>query len=206
MTTLPSDRPAPRLQAPGQGLPWWEAWLARYVVFPWSCRRLDWAAAARLFQTEGQQVLRLWDEADHDRLRQRVLIARFPGIEDSSRNWSIAETVEHLNIVGDSILQTLDLLERGQTPDEIVRIEDVKPQGRASAEDVRQRFVVLLDRVAAFEAQATPTPRGAGSRYPHPWFGPLGRFEWHCLLGLHQRIHRRQIERIVQGLTDPTNS
>ena len=60
MTTARSESanslPPPQLQAPGAGLPWWELLVARYIIFPRTCRRLNWAAAASLFQEEGAKM------------------------------------------------------------------------------------------------------------------------------------------------------
>jgi hypothetical protein len=191
---------APTLQAPGAGLPWWELLVARYLVFPRACRRLDWAAAGRLFQEEGARVLAVFDALPADRLGERVLIRRLPGIEDSSRYWSAAMTVEHLNIVGAAIRQVIAGLRRGVVPDRPARTADVKPQGKGAPAEVRSEFVRLLAEAAAADAAEPPVPRGAGARYAHPWFGPMDAYQWHCLLGLHQRIHRKQMESIQSAL------
>jgi hypothetical protein len=41
-------------------------------------------------------------------------------------------------------------------------------------------------------------------RYPHPWFGPMDAHGWYALAAGHLAIHRGQIERILQGLTNPS--
>jgi hypothetical protein len=190
----------PTLQPPGAGLPWWELLVARYLVFPRACRRLSWAAAARLFQDEGARILAIYDALPAERLNERVLIRRFAGMEDSSRYWSAALTVEHLNIVGVGIRRTIDSLRRGEVPARTARVEDVKPRGETAPAVVRSEFVRLLADAASAEAGEPPIARGEGPRYAHPWFGPIDVYQWHCLLGIHQGLHRKQIEAIRSGL------
>lgn len=190
----------PTLQPPGAGLPWWELWAIRRVAFPLGCLRLDWAAAARLFQKEGARVLAAWDALPAGRLGERVLIRRVAGIEDSSRFWSAAMTVEHLTAVGAGVRRIVGLLRRGEEPAGPARIVDFKPRGEDTPARVRAGFARLLADAAVPEL---PVPRGGGPRYAHPWFGPLDAFRWHCLLALHQGIHRRQVDTIRRKLTAP---
>ena len=185
--------PEPQLQPPGAGLPWYELATARLVVFPLLCRRLSWAAAGRQFQEEGAAVLKLWDAFPAERLAERVLIRRLRGIEDSSRFWSVAMTVEHLNIVGHGIRRIIAGLRVEQAPARAARVEDVKPRGEMPPAEVRAAFVQLLADAAKSDATEPAVPRGTGLSAPHPWFGPLDAHHWHCLLGLHQGIHRKQV-------------
>jgi hypothetical protein len=194
LSTIP--KPNPQLQLPGAGLPWWELLAARWIVFPSACRRLDWEGAGRLFQSEGANILVLWDGIPAEKRSERVLIQRIAGIEDSSRYWSIAMTVEHLNIVGTGVRQIISALRQGQRLDRVARVEDVKPRGEQPPEQVKAEFVRLLADAATAEASEPGIARGVGPRFGHPWFGPLDAFQWHCLLGLHQRIHRKQVEAI----------
>lgn len=188
--------PTPTLQPSGAGLPWWELLLVR-CLFALGCYWMNWAAAARLFQAEGARVLAVWDALPADRLGERVLIRRVPGIEDSSRFWSAAMTVEHLNAVGTGVRQLIGSLRQGEVPTGVVRIVDYKPRGEGTPVELRAEFARLLADAADAEP---PVPRGVGPRCAHPWFGPLDAHRWHCLLALHQRIHRRQMEAIRRGL------
>jgi len=190
----------PTLQPPGAGLPWIEKVVARHIVFPLTCLRMTWASAADRFQSEGAKILSIWDRVPANLLTQRVLIKRFPGIEDSSRYWSLAMTVEHLNIVGPALQGVIASLRQGKTPAGAARVEDVKPKGELEPAKIRADFVQLLSVAAQFAANDPPIPRGQGPRFPHPWFGPIDGFQWHCMLGMHQGIHRRQAEAIVRGL------
>jgi hypothetical protein len=191
----------PKLQPPGAGLPWWQLLAARYVLFPLAVRKLTWESASRLFQKEGQKVLALWETFPPSRLTERVLVPRLRGIEDSSRYWSAAMTVEHLNIVGFGILELIAGLRVGRTPARAPRVQDVKPRGEQPPGEVRAEFSRLLTQAAGTREQ--PIAPGVGLRAQHPWFGPMDAFRWHCLLGIHQRIHRGQLEAIHARL-DPS--
>jgi hypothetical protein len=190
----------PALQPPGAGLPWWELLTAKYLYFPHVCRNLTWAAAGALFQVEGAKILAIWDGLPAEKLTERVLVRRLTGLEDSSRHWSAAMTVEHLNIVGAGIRRTIGSLRQGSIPAKVARVEDVKPKGEADPAEVRAEFVGLLEESAAAEKSEPPIPRGQGPRYNHPWFGPINAHQWHCLLGIHQGLHRKQLEAIRAGL------
>jgi len=159
---------------------------------------LTWTTAEGLFQEEGARILALWDTLPPERLTERVLIRRFPGIEDSSRYWSAAMTVEHLNIVGTGIRHAIAVLRRGEVPTGPARIEDVKPKGEVEPTTVRAEFVQLLADFAS--VKEPPIPRGEGPRYTHPWFGLMDAYQWHCLVCVHQGLHRKQIEAIRVGL------
>lgn len=200
--TLPEDsRGQSALEAPGAGLPWVELLVARYFLFPRACRRLDWAAASRLFQEEGAKILAIWDALPAGRLEERILIRRVFGIEDSSRFWSAAMTVEHLNIVGGGVRRILALLRQGKIPRRPLRVEEVKPQGKLPAAQVRADFVRLLAEAERIDAMEPPIPPGTGPRCAHPWMGPVDAHQWHCFLPLHMQIHREQIEAIRRGLS-----
>ena len=102
-------------------------------------------------------------------------------------------TVAHLNTVGFRTLDVIAQLQTGEVPRSEVRIEDVKPTDDLSVAEVRSQFEQLQIKANSPEASVA-VPRGQGPRYPHPWFGLLDAFQWHCLIAMHQGIHRKQIE------------
>jgi hypothetical protein len=197
---MPNSTSTPTLQPPGAGLPWWELLAAKHIVFPAAVRKLTWGSANELFQTEGRKILALWDTTPPDRLTERVLIRRLSGMEDSSRHWSVAMTVEHLNIVGQGMNRIVDSLLRGEVPAGKPNTADVKPKGEQTAADVYAEFVQLLAEPARPEPSSIPTVR-----HTHPWFGPIDAYQWHCLRGIHQGIHRKQIK-AIQGRLGLENS
>ena len=200
MALVENSQDQPVLEPPGTGLPWAELLIARYFLFPRACRRLDWASTGRLFQEEGAKILAIWDALPAGRLEERVLIRRILGIEDSSRYWSAAMTVEHLNIVGGGVRRILALLRQGKVPRRPLRVEEVKPQGKLPAAQIRADFVQLLAEAERIDAAEPPIPPGTGPRCAHPWMGPVDAHQWHCFLPLHQQIHRKQMESIQREL------
>ena len=191
----------PIRQKPGAGLPWPEWAVLRFWIFPRACRKLDWPRAAEMFQREGEKVLALWDAlTPPERLAERVLIPRLRGIEDSSRDWSVAMTVEHLNIVGNAFLEIIQELRAGRVPPAVASTASVKPRGATPPAEVRAAFVRMLADAVSVGRLPAPTQEELRAKYRHPWFGPIDAHAWHCLNGIHQRLHRTQIESILARL------
>lgn len=186
----------PRLEAPGAGLRWWEGMLAR-----WGFRRLvrsmSYEKALELFEREARKIEILASPLSDTQLQQQVLIPRIMGIEDSSRFWSAAMVAQHLTVVDSAVQQLRMLLAAGSTPPERVSIAAVKPAPHANRTDLT-KFTDVVRTYSEF-ARTHPVPRG-GLCHEHPWFGLLDQFGWHVLLGIHHRIHRKQLELIVAGL------
>lgn len=200
MTMQSARADAPQLQPPGAGLPWIELLIARHLLFPRMCRRWSWADASREFQAEGARVLAVFDALPPEKRTIPVLVRRIAGMEDSSRFWSAAMTLEHLTMVGSEILGVIGRLRTGDVPQGQPRIADFKPPGYIDPAAARAGFARLLAAAAQADRDAPPVPRGTGPRYAHPWFGPIDAHQWQCLLAFHQSIHRKQIEAIRDGL------
>jgi hypothetical protein len=107
-------------------------------------------------------------------------------------------TLDHLRIVHHEIARVIAALVQGNSP-----------AGEASTAAVKPRTELDEAIVVAYEHSCEmlqETLRNApnlhtASRFAHPWFGPLDAAGWHALAGTHLGIHRRQIERIVEGLS-----
>ena len=183
----------PQLQAPGSGLPWAELVLSR-IGFKFYQRITSVQNALSLFQSETNRILTLVKPLDRKRGESRVLIPRIYGIEDSSRYWSVFMTMEHLNIVIPGMTSIIQSLVDGQTNSKEVRIQDVKPHEQAGVEQIKK----LEENKIRYEKVIHSLPSlKINRRHFHPWFGPLNPHGFHCLVGFHQMIHRRQIEKIL---------
>jgi hypothetical protein len=183
-----------QLQSPGAGLPFLELHFVRaaFRMIRWLTSR---QRTRRRFKDEGQRILCLARSLDPVAAARPVLIRRVWGIEDSSRNWSVFMTLDHLVITNDAIAAILEHITAGKEFGTEVRIADVKPRPDTGPE-VLARFAGCVESFLARTA-ALPDLR-AGVRHVHPWFGPLDGHGWHCLAGLHMTIHRRQIQSILQ--------
>jgi hypothetical protein len=188
------DDPQSQLQPPGAGLPRLELFLAR-ARFRLLASYLSQAGASRWFREEGDRVLALTRALTPADATRRVLIPRLRGLEDSSRYWSVYMTIEHLVIVNTSIHHVIGALTAGRSIDRAASTAAVKPSPTAGAEVIERFETVVRDYCA--RANGLPDLR-TKLRYSHPWFGPLTALGWHQLAAFHQRLHRRQIERIIR--------
>lgn len=131
----------------------------------------------------------------------RVLIDPLPGLEDSSRYWSVNEVLEHLLIVSRQIERAIIELSAGKVPGGKADTAAVKPRGenRDLLEEFRAYAPEALQRVD----KATRAP-GSSLESPvlfrHPWFGELTARQWYWLMGSHVGIHYRQAKAIIAGL------
>jgi len=63
----------------------------------------------------------------------RVLIDRLPGLEDSSRCWSVWMTLDHLRITNAAFAEVITQLRNGQIPPGKASTAAVKPSETANA-------------------------------------------------------------------------
>lgn len=191
-----NDSSEPELAPPGAGLPWPELFLAR-GLFSFRRRVGTRQSFDLLFAKELEKIRRLVRDCDEELGSRRVLIARLPGLEDSSRYWSVWMTLDHLRIVHLAIAALIGEL-----------VKEVTPPGDASTAAVKPNVDVGREVISAFEASCealsaavSASPNlNTNARFTHPWFGPLNAAGWHALMGIHLGIHRKQIERILAGI------
>ncbi|NND99909.1 MAG: hypothetical protein HKN47_21530 [Pirellulaceae bacterium] len=184
------------LQAPGAGLPRIERFVANRML-RLAAAAMKRSQLAKQMEQESAKIIALCDGLTADQGKQRVLIDRIVGIEDSSRDWSIYMTVDHLCIVNPAIEAIIESLAGGKPFDQVVRIEDVKPRvdaGPDSVDRFEQSVGQFQRTVQQIDSLAT------GKRHIHPWFGALNAKQWFTLASVHTEIHRKQIQKIRQQL------
>lgn len=192
----PSSSVSPHLAPPGAGLPPPELWVAR-VLFNLRRRLASRAATEAQIAAERARIEALVGRCDLRHVRRPVLIKRPRGLEDSSRQWSVYMTLEHLRIVNTGVAFTIRELLAGRVPPGVVSTAALKP-----SPDIDERVV------SAFHASCDQLLRAGQDaptlvtkvRHPHPWFGPLDAAGWKFLGGFHLGLHRGQIELILKGL------
>jgi hypothetical protein len=184
---------APKLAPPGAGLPWLELRIAKFG-FHLLNRGMTREKSSALLNKERAAILELARPCDADTGSKRVLINRLPGMEDSSRFWSVFMTLDHLRIVNLAVAEAIQLLGRGSVPERKADTAAVKPSPDAAASvvDDFELACKLIERCAA-----RVTDLKTKARYDHPWFGPLDAAGWYFLAGFHMGLHRKQIERIL---------
>ena len=166
------------------------------------------------FQRVSNTLLALCPEREAAGTR-RVLVKRFVGIVESSRNWSGAMVLEHLatggntrhHTVGTHVITLTEALCAGRPSSWVLRTRDVKPTGALTRQET----------AAAFEAMVrayVELPRSEGSairssmRHQHPWFGALRIKQWLAFMTLHHMVHVPHIKAIAAavGITDTSQA
>lgn len=192
----PTPLSLPPLAAPGAGLPLIERFVANLMI-RWKASRTHRDQAAATFESERAAILRLLDGPDASALSQPVLIKRLPGLEDSSRYWSLLMVVDHLRIVNRDISQVIVNLGAGQLPPGEASIAAVKPSPQ-----VKQAVIAEFDQGCQDFASAVASVKDLKTplKFPHPWFGPMDAAAWHFMTGFHMQLHHRQMQLILEGL------
>jgi hypothetical protein len=186
----------PVLEKPGAGLPFHERLAARYFLMPYYSKRTSWDESVARFEKEGNKILARLKALSKEQRTRRVLVDRIQGIEDSSRYWSVAMTVEHLMIVGEAASEGMVLLSQGKVPPGEVRIENVKPKGSLDPMQLDDRYREFLVHYKR-KLEEKIVDRNSKTKLYHPWLGPMNVGQWNWLMGSHQAIHRKQIDLIL---------
>ncbi len=163
----------------------------------WKARRTSRESAAAAFAGERDAILTIVGRTPADQLSVPVLIKRLQGLEDSSRDWSVLMTLDHLRIVNQEISGVIASLCAGQVPERVASTAAVKPSAAVDASVIPAFEATCRDFemiVASMRDLKTPI------KFPHPWFGPLDAASWHFMSSFHMRLHRKQIEHILAGL------
>lgn len=189
----------PKLGKPGAGIPWISRMVAKHFILPRYYKKTSWESATGIFRAEAQKILKITESLPVESRLKRVLVPPMQGLEDSSRYWSVAMTMEHLVIVSSGILGIIIDLTNGKPTNHVVSTADVKPRGLESAEESMAAFSRLIEEYSNRTTNET-RDRKSALKQAHPWFGPMTAHQWHCLAASHMHIHRKQIEAIVRGL------
>jgi len=186
----------PKLAAPGAGLPKVELFVAR-LLFALRRQTGNQSSFNARFRQERERIRALVHSCDAETGACRVLIKRPPGLEDSSRYWSVWMTLDHLRIVHHEFVRVIGALTKGLIPEGKASTAAVKPSLDATSA-VTAAYEESCDALLAI-VTASPDLK-TSVRFAHPWFGYLDAAGWHALAGGHMGIHRVQIARILEGL------
>ena len=176
--------------------------LFRRLLFPAYCGLTSWERADAAFQAEGKRVLQLARILPADLLSSRVWVETSWGIDDSSCNWSAEMVLEHLIAAGAMHAEIMLDLSHGEKPSYQNDTATHYPDGGKGIR-VLNDFEQFLDDYAGALAEGI-ADRRSKLTHPHPWFGSLTAWQWHCLAALHQAFHRRHIERIISQCRLPS--
>ncbi len=186
------------LDKPGAGVPFPQRIAMRFLLKPLYAHRTPYEESRDRFARLHAKVEKLISGLSEEQLSKRVLVPPMTGLEDSSRYWSIAMTLDHVVIVGRHVLGLIGELDQGRVPPVEATTATVKPSVRPVADvlkDYRQYAGVdvpaLLPRLKNLDSRMV---------YRHPWFGNMRMQGWYWLQPTHLRLHVAQIAEIRKGL------
>lgn len=188
----------PQLEKPGAGLPFFESLYVRWYVGPFQSKKSDKAMNLRLFKMIGGRLVKEFNAVPPEKRDQKVLVPRMKGVEDSSRNWSPNEVLEHLMITGEGMRGLIVDLANGRTSDYVVKIENFKPKGKYKGGDASQDFKKFVDETVALLEPLKI--EDAGPTHLHPWLGRFNALQWTWLIAGHGGLHLAQLQAIKKGL------
>ncbi len=189
----------PKLEKAGAGLPLIEGLVLRYWVMPRLSKSMSWDDCSQLFNSECQKILKRIEGLSEAELGRKVLVDRVPALEDSSRYWSIAMTLEHIGIVSRGMRLVIESLGKEKSFETIVDVAAVKPLGEESPTASLAQFKNLAETFVK-ELDAVVVNRDSASKHYHPWFGRINSRQWHWLVCSHVSIHKKQIYQIVDRI------
>lgn len=158
------------------------------------------------FQRVSNTLLALCPEREAAGTR-RVLVKRFVGIEESSRDWSGAMVLEHLAIVGTNVIALTEALCAGRPSSWVLRTRDVKPAGALTRRETTAVFEAMV-RAYVELVRSEGNAIGSPMRHQHPWFGALRIKQWLAFMTLHHMVHVPHIQAIAAavGVTDSSQA
>ncbi len=196
----------PITQAAGAGLPWFEHWVIRFWVFPRLVKKLKGQGTRALWSREFELICAALESVPKNQWERKVLIPRVRGLEDSSRFWSLVQTLEHVDQVSRMMVAACRELLAGRIPGQLVSTADVKPKGSWALHEAWQNWQQLNADLSSSLLELCEQPESQ-CRYTHPWFGPLSSTQWLVLVSVHLRIHRIQVQQIARTiLAEPLSS
>ncbi|MCC7460708.1 MAG: DinB family protein [Proteobacteria bacterium] len=191
----------PKLAPPGAGLPWLENFILRYLYYPAKLKQTTWSENLDRLQRETRNIINICEQLTEQEFQTRVLVQRLRGMEDSSRYWSAALTIDHLMITLKGMSYAAVELSQGREVTMTVGTADVKPK----QEDVTNKATMLLNLKNLTDETVSKLKPFAKEhslecKAAHPWFGKITADGWVWTLAQHQALHRRQIQMIVKQL------
>jgi hypothetical protein len=159
--------------------------------------------ASMLIQKSLDNYLALAKAVDAEGGGAIVLAPRMVGIDEDMRRWSFFMILEHNTIVNRSITSIIQSLVRGEEPKGAGAIDpkiDVMPSPNPGEEQIK----IFQSSVAEHLKIVSGLSRLRSSlKKRHPIFGEFDAHNWHCMFGLHLRIHYRQAKWVIRNNKPP---
>ena len=187
------------LGKPGAGVGLLQQLVMKFYIGPFVAAKSDWDEDSQKFYHSSKKILTMIEGLDDAALSQKVLVPPQRGLEDSSRYWSAAMTLEHIMIVGMGLRDIIIRLSQGKVPPGSVDTARVKPPGQTPPQAVVQNYKTFVGTVLD-QIDKGVQNRDSKVTYMHPWFGNFTVRQWHWLLATHNDIHLQQLRAILAGL------
>jgi len=190
-----------KLEQPGAGLPLVQKIFLRLYLGPIKSKKTASSDVRKNYEKLTQKIIDKVALTTEEQRTKKILIDPIPGLEDSSRLWSINDTLEHIIIVSLATQKNILLLCQNIVPDIVVDTAKVKPNG--VNENIFEQFLKLAPNLLQTidnEIQVKKLNFNSKAKLKHPWFGPFIARQWYWMLSSHQGIHYQQIKKIIEKL------
>lgn len=191
----------PKLQPPGAGLPFTQRIFLKFWLGPFVSKRVPREQCRRTYEVFTHKIIHIVTNTPPEKRNIKMLIPPQPGLEDSSRYWSLNDTLEHLLIVSRGIEGIIVSLAGEKKPQGKVDTALVKPT--KSDQDFLAEFQTyapeLMKRID-LKINQPGMSYDAQMLFEHPWFGGINLRQYYWLLGSHQGIHYKQVKEITKRL------
>ena len=198
-TNAAGEQSEPKLAPPGAGLPFIEWAVAKYIMLPQRLKSVTLEQAVQEFAKISRRIDELAQPLTEAQLSSRRLIPRLRGLEDSSRYWSVAMTMQHTVIVNNRLRGAVLALTNGKSLTTKSSTADVKPEADVDCSTIRTEFLETVESFQATVGRAN-FDKFPNATFAHPWFGELTAKQWVQFIPLHQKIHQTQIVEIIKRL------
>jgi len=155
----------------------------------------SWEKALLFLQEQIEEIVALIEDLDEETMQKQVLVPPLFALEDSSRFWSINMVVEHLVTVDLGTYEIVDQLNQEKSIPRELGTAKVKPLHNKTYTKNLIVFEKAYSRMIKKNKNKVST-----AKKEHPWFGALNNYSWHAFIGLHHRLHKRQIQHILKIL------
>lgn len=191
-----------KLQAPGAGLPLSQKIAIKLWLGPFVSKRTAPADCRRMFEGLSHKIADRYRSIKPEMRDVKVLVDPIPGLEDSSRNWSANELLEHLMIVNTAAETVILTLAAGRRMNATVDIAKLKPRGQKPEDPIKEYEDYSFKLMERLDSELSKPGMNLHSTTTlhHPWFGPFTARQWYWLLGMHSGIHYKQIKEIARNL------
>jgi hypothetical protein len=191
----------PKLAPPGAGLPWLENFVLRYLYYPLKVKQATWGQNLDRLQHETKIIIGICEHLTEREFQTRLLVRRLRGMEDSSRFWSVALTIEHLCITMKGMSYIASEIAQSHSISVVTDTAKVKPK----QEDITSKLEMIEKfKKCTNDAMVLLKPHQSQHldtvKINHPWFGPISAEGWVWVIAQHQALHRKQIQLIVEQL------